>query len=125
MQKRPSKPSFAIPKDILTGTSRISATTFNAKVDSLFAFGYMALHSPDPRVRAESERFLDSASGLSAPIWREIKWESPYHATESARNSYMVGKVRLVMNELAAKRRSRARSEPNGIPTPVVRAGRE
>lgn len=83
--------------DPLSGTRRLSPTMFDAKVDSLFALGYMAVHSPDPAVRSDAKLFLDKVSGLTSTFWREIEWDSPYHATRQARDAYLVGKVRLVM----------------------------
>lgn len=91
------------PIDPLTGTHRLNSVTFGAKVDSLFAFGYMAVHSPDARVKSEAKLFLDLANGPTATLWREIQWDSPYHSTKAARNAYMVSKVRLVMNAVDAQ----------------------
>jgi hypothetical protein len=89
--------------DPLTGTTKLSPTMFNAKVDSLFAFGYMALHSPDQQVKSTAKRFLDEAAAPSAKLWQGIQWESPYHATKTARNAYLVSKVRLVMSAIATQ----------------------
>ena len=63
----------------------------------------MALHSPNQQIKAEAKKFLDDAAGTSAALWREIQWKSPYHTTRTARNAYLVSKVRLVMSAIAAQ----------------------
>jgi len=94
------------PVDPLTGTSQLTSVTFEAKVDCIFAFGYMAVHSPDQRVRFEARKFLDAANATSAEVWRRVQWISPYQATPEARNKYLVSKVRVVMNALAGQIRA-------------------
>jgi len=106
------------PKDPLTG----KPLTFNAKIDTLFAIGYMALHSPDEHVKAGSKLFLDRANGVSAELWREIQWESPYHATNEARNAYLASKVRAVIRAMATQNEATTPPQPPALASRKVAA---
>jgi hypothetical protein len=101
------------PTDPLTGSRKLSPLTFDVKVDTLFGFGYMVLHSPDVSRRAQ--QFLDLASSPRSQVWRGMEWESPYHVDLSARNDYLASKVRLINRTIRDQSSVRADGATAGV----------
>jgi hypothetical protein len=87
------------PVDPLSTTTRLHPITFEAKVDSFFALGYLIVHAPEKNrnAKARAWKFLDEGTGISGPLYQKIHWQSPRHASQPARDAYLVTKVQLVM----------------------------